>query len=205
MKKLIFAQNEWGKFVLENTVVHEKFATYRRTDAGFEWEARIGEKTASGTAEYAADARDAIAFHLGSTNRTDFTIQSLPGESARMGYLIEQINPETASVQRFFLFMTHRGTFRIIAEDGRIWRGKAGRPSEAIQNWPDQIENLNDAMTPAEVEEEFSLQEGSVRASCLRGTLEKHIATGEVRKAGGTWLIARHIAEKKYGRRRGRK
>lgn len=204
MEQLIFTQNEWGTFVLENTAISEKFATYKRMDAGFDWEARVGEKTAAGTTEYAADARDAIAFHLGVTNRTDFTIQALPGESARVGYLVEQINPENASLKRFFLFTTHGGTFRIVAEDGRIWRGKASRPSEAVQNWPDQIENLNDVMTPAEVAEEYSLQEGSVQSSCLRGPLEKHIATGEVRKAGGTWLIARHVAEKKYGRRKGR-
>lgn len=198
---MIFSLNDQG-FVFENSVISEKFASYRVTEAGYEWEARVGEKTAAGTTEYAADARDAIALHLRIQNRTDFVIQPLPGESARSGYLLEEVNTETYAVKRYFLFITHQGKFRIIAEDGRIWRGKAGRPSEAVEYWPEQIENLNDVMTPAEVEAEFGLHEGSVRASCLRGTLEKHIATGEVRKAGGTWLIARHIAEKSFSHRR---
>lgn len=76
LEKMIFSLNDQG-FVLENSVISEKFASYRVTEAGYEWEARVGEKTAAGTTEYAADARDAIALHLRCLSAQDLSARCI--------------------------------------------------------------------------------------------------------------------------------
>src|SRR5690606_13462285 len=53
---------------------------------------------------------------------------------------------------------------------------------------------LFEVVTPAEIEEMFSLPEGSVRRDINRGKFRK----SEIRKSGGTWLITAREARRVY-------
>ena len=53
---------------------------------------------------------------------------------------------------------------------------------------------LYDVVTPAEVEEMFSLPEGSVRRDLRRGKFRR----SEIRKSGATWLITLREAKRVY-------
>jgi len=53
---------------------------------------------------------------------------------------------------------------------------------------------LYDVVTPAEVEEMFSLPEGSVRRDVRRGKFRR----SEIRKSGATWLITLREAKRVY-------
>lgn len=53
---------------------------------------------------------------------------------------------------------------------------------------------LYEVVTPAEIEEMFSLPSGSVRRDISRGKFRK----SEIRKSGGTWLITAREARRVY-------
>lgn len=53
---------------------------------------------------------------------------------------------------------------------------------------------LYEVVTPAEIEEMFSLPAGSVRRDISRGKFRK----SEIRKSGGTWLITAREARRVY-------
>lgn len=54
-------------------------------------------------------------------------------------------------------------------------------------------------MTASEADERWGLQPGTVRSSCVRGPLKKHIERGLVRKSGSTWLVTEQAMTEVYG------
>lgn len=56
---------------------------------------------------------------------------------------------------------------------------------------------LRNVYTAKEAEEKYNLKPGTVRASCIRGNLQKFIGEG-VKKSGATWLITKEVMDQVY-------
>lgn len=73
----------------------------------------------------------------------------------------------------------------------RVETGKQdGKKIIAVLEWDDP---LNAVMTTSEAEEELGLAEGSIKKACQRSQLA-------ARKSGGTWLIRRYDAYRRWKR-----
>lgn len=58
---------------------------------------------------------------------------------------------------------------------------------------------LQHIYTSSEAETKYNLKPGTIRASCSRGKLKKHIGNG-VKKSGDTWIVTDDVMSLEYGK-----